>query len=287
MEKKEVDIGYFKYIDSPERAYWLGFLFADGCLHKGSNKVSICLNKQDISHLKKFRKALRSTHKISEYSIFDKRTKKNYDHCQIQISNKAFRKNLEKFLTENKSIHSILPDLSDELFGHFLRGLWDGDGTLYILNDSIRIGIGANLELLNKIIERMSLLQIFVRKPECHGGNFYCGPITKYLEVCKFFDFIYRGSDSSIRLNRKFKKFSESLPKFKEKIRNGKLNQSRPKPKITFEIFENKSSLGVFLGAKECAERIGVKPETIFSYMCRKSENNTFKVRDYLIKFYT
>lgn len=48
----------FKNIDSPEKAYWLGFILADGCLHISnanfSGHISIDISGRDVEHLKKF-----------------------------------------------------------------------------------------------------------------------------------------------------------------------------------------------------------------------------------------
>lgn len=46
---------YFKQIDTPEKAYWLGFIAADGNVRKDLLKLRIELNIRDYHHLEKFR----------------------------------------------------------------------------------------------------------------------------------------------------------------------------------------------------------------------------------------
>ena len=80
------DINYFDNINSFKKAYWLGFLSADGSLK--NNKVQICLSDRD--HIEKFKEDLKSEHKISINNYLDKRTNKIYTSYSIQITNKLF-----------------------------------------------------------------------------------------------------------------------------------------------------------------------------------------------------
>lgn len=46
----------FEKIDTEEKAYWLGFLFADGYVGTNDNSVGLGLAIKDIEHVKKFKK---------------------------------------------------------------------------------------------------------------------------------------------------------------------------------------------------------------------------------------
>jgi len=46
---------YFDVIDNPDKAYWLGFLYADGAISSNNNTVELSLKSSDIKHLEKFR----------------------------------------------------------------------------------------------------------------------------------------------------------------------------------------------------------------------------------------
>lgn len=56
------DYNYFDKIDSEEKAYWLGFIFADGYISVNENSNSGCVGidlcLSDIDHLKKFNKSI-------------------------------------------------------------------------------------------------------------------------------------------------------------------------------------------------------------------------------------
>ena len=60
---------YFYSIDTEEKAYWLGFFTADGCVTTG-NRVNVTLGIADYSHLAKLKTALNATHKISTNSRY-------------------------------------------------------------------------------------------------------------------------------------------------------------------------------------------------------------------------
>ena len=44
----------FDIIDTEEKAYWLGFIYADGCISLKTNAFEISLKYDDINHLNKF-----------------------------------------------------------------------------------------------------------------------------------------------------------------------------------------------------------------------------------------
>lgn len=63
------DHAYFDDVSDEPRAYWLGFLFADGCVRDSANGtaapiLTLGLAECDRGHVEAFRAALGSTHKI-------------------------------------------------------------------------------------------------------------------------------------------------------------------------------------------------------------------------------
>jgi DNA-binding CsgD family transcriptional regulator len=87
---------YFKNIDSPTKAYWLGFIFADGCLYSKSNCLSIGLARKDRIILEKFIKCIEG----DSSKIFDRsqKSKKNgnkkYETSTIHINSKKIYQDL-------------------------------------------------------------------------------------------------------------------------------------------------------------------------------------------------
>lgn len=119
---KPVNESYFERIDTPTKAYWLGFLFGDGALIERNygQRVQLSLQKGDLSHLKKFKRTIRSENELIE----DRGT------YHLHIGNPTFADHLKKHgFTTTKSTDGVLPSLSAwSLRRGFVRGIADADG---------------------------------------------------------------------------------------------------------------------------------------------------------------
>lgn len=113
---------FFEKIDTEEKAYWLGFIYADGNVTKNHRAFQIALQNRDEGHLEKMLKSFQSTHPIFKHRDISK---------GVMIKNKLFVKNLvDAGICPNKS-YTIKPILlRRDLQRHFWRGVVDGDGTL-------------------------------------------------------------------------------------------------------------------------------------------------------------
>jgi hypothetical protein len=136
MSKLDLDVNYFNKIDSKEKAYWLGFICADGNINKKNNKLTLTSKDYDI--IVKFKSNINSSHKISNTSYFDKRTNKTYYRSTLQIGNELFVKNLINLgITNDKSNKLNFPNIDEVYYSYFIAGLFDGDGSLSIKNDIV------------------------------------------------------------------------------------------------------------------------------------------------------
>lgn len=121
----DINENYFAKIDTREKAYWLGFILADGCVHK--NNLIIGLQRGDYLHLKKFADDIGSSHKIS---IRD-------DGVSICISNKKIVEDLKKYGVVPRKSLIVMPylDIAPEFEADLWRGWIDGDGSIGITRD--------------------------------------------------------------------------------------------------------------------------------------------------------
>lgn len=132
--KYNVNDNYFNKIDTEEKAYWLGFLMADGCIHQrsGQDRISLVLAIKDKNHLEKFKKSLSFEGPIIDY------TKKSglfigLIHSHIKITSQQLANDLTKIgCTPRKSLILEFPKLNETLIHHFIRGYFDGDGSVFI-----------------------------------------------------------------------------------------------------------------------------------------------------------
>ena len=99
--KYNCNYDYFKIIDTPEKAYWLGFIMADGCvmISKRIRKLKtyetiqqryflkIALSSVDTQHLEKFNQCINSSYPVKEY-INKTGYKPNSKYSRIIIEDK-------------------------------------------------------------------------------------------------------------------------------------------------------------------------------------------------------
>eukprot|EP01084_Bolivina_argentea_P084284 152464_1 len=110
-------------------AYWLGFLFADGCIYaSGSNyRVKLTLKCIDHSHVEKFKNALLSSYHLGL-------AKTNHQTCCAvhSIYDNLLALDLIRLgCIPKKSLILEWPNnIPDEYVNHFVRGYFDGDGCI-------------------------------------------------------------------------------------------------------------------------------------------------------------
>ena len=117
---------FFEVIDTEEKAYWLGFIYADGYHNEKYHSIKITLKTSDYEHLLKFNKAIDGnlTLKIDNKGA----------GCKIIVTCKKMSEDiLDKGVMQCKSNKIIFPNfISKELMPHFIRGYFDGDGCIPI-----------------------------------------------------------------------------------------------------------------------------------------------------------
>lgn len=202
---------YFSVIDNPNKAYWLGFIYADGFVVYDKNRrnyeIGIELNSIDINHLHKFNSVFDNEHKILT------RLKTN-EMCRIRIYSKKMCEDLINLnVKPNKTYLSEYPTVNDDLFYHLLRGFIDGDGSYstYKIKTTKRIIeypritiVNNNLEFLKYIKYRVELDGIkcgIYKDGDCWKFSTY-GEDSYYALVDKLFE------NANLFLDRKFNKIN-------------------------------------------------------------------------------
>lgn len=132
---------YFEKIDTEEKAYWLGFIAADGCVQEGKSKyrLSIELSIKDRGHLEKLAKAIDFSGPI----YYNKKHKQIYKNeakiflCDfLGITSKRMVLDLVKHgITQRKSKTIKPPNIQKKLYKHWIRGYFDGDGSVSLCKD--------------------------------------------------------------------------------------------------------------------------------------------------------
>jgi hypothetical protein len=108
----------------PEVEYWLGFLFADGCIEERpgnrQNALRLMLSARDVDHLEKFRGFLGAGSQVRRQA-----TKKGYQAVVLVVHSDRLTGRLRAYGRYDGDIDQRLLDSVD-----FWRGVVDGDGSL-------------------------------------------------------------------------------------------------------------------------------------------------------------
>ncbi|GHO67200.1 hypothetical protein KSC_060920 [Ktedonobacter sp. SOSP1-52] len=110
---------------SEESAYWMGFIAADGCLRqgtKGISTVAIQLAEKDAEHLMRLRSFLNAEHPVTV----------NHGKASFIFSSATiYQKLIDCGITPNKTATLTFPlTIPHTLRHHFIRGYFDGDGSI-------------------------------------------------------------------------------------------------------------------------------------------------------------
>ena len=219
--KHNLNKEYFKNIDTEEKAYWLGFIAADGCVYKMSKnayRLQINLSYKDIEHLELFNKCLESDYKINVKKL------KNSDICELKIASKQLTDDLiELGITPNKSLKVEMPNIDIDLIPHFIRGYFDGDGCITYSETPTRfrykfsiVGGESMLESINTYMNQD--IEIYTIN---HSDALDLCTSNKQ-KIINIYHYLY--DNANIYLTRKKEKFDYILSRFVGIQNNNKVN---------------------------------------------------------------
>jgi len=123
-----VDHDYFENINTQEKAYWLGYLFADGYV-SSSNGKRVGVTSKDIDHIEAFRDDLGATYPVNIYEAHTSYGDSVYGRLLIS-SEKMYSDLVRLGCVEKKSKILLPPEIELDMERHFLRGFYDGDGSI-------------------------------------------------------------------------------------------------------------------------------------------------------------
>ncbi len=200
---------YFENIDNGTKAYWLGFIAADGCLTntKGQRILFIELSRKDRNHLEKFKKEVGYGGPI--YDL--KRKSNNILSSKIQICSCLMVQDLVKHgIIPNKTNFLKKPDIDKKYYHHWIRGIFDGDGSVSLSKDgTLRGEFFGTEKVLNFIVSYIPGTDKVSKKNKSKG---YYHSFGGNKLANKMYDYLYKNSE--ICLERKRNKF---LLKVKDK----------------------------------------------------------------------
>ena len=213
-KKYTYNLDFFNNVDTPLKAYWLGFLYADGNIDDKHNCISLKLQEADEAHVKKFVNVISEDElKITRRNNYDDRTGKTYYRSEVKICSKTIVNQLRDIGVEPNRKHLYkLPKLSKELERHFIRGYLDGDGCVYESNGSFGIMIAGGLTVVRYISEYFGeLLMNTFTVVKSKNKKLYLLTIGGNIQVNAVMCHLYYGVDSPMYLDRKYNKWYKNF----------------------------------------------------------------------------
>lgn len=209
-KKYDVDDTYFENIDTSDKAYILGFLLGDGSIDKDYFRLSIEINKQDEEVLQYIKNQLKTDAPIGRRGT----------RVSLRVSSYKLINDLAKYnMVPRKTYGLELPFISDNLYSHLIRGLFDADGCISfkpIKNRKgfyNRKGYHFNIRGTRKVLEKISEIVHFetgIVKKKIYDYDWPIYVLGGRNQISKIAAWLYRDAFSSFFLSRKYNKFIEA-----------------------------------------------------------------------------
>lgn len=212
------DFNFFEKIDNELKAYWLGFLYADGCILNqnsyGEQEFKIVLGIRDEEILQKYKEDLKSTYPIR----YDKKSNKNGNHQDQVIccyrSQKTVNDLKKLGCVENKSLILEFPkedQVPKELIRHFIRGYFDGDGSISEYKENYHINFVGTKNFIEELSTYFEGGSVYPDKRKQNSWYFNLGG---NLQVLKAYHYLYDNANRYMK--RKYDKFKPLIMKYSE-----------------------------------------------------------------------
>lgn len=216
VNKYKFNEDYFEVIDTEDKAYFLGFIVADGSVSSISNVIQITQKEPDILH--EFKK-----HIDYEGDLFKSNNRNVFD---IKVSSDKMKKDLSRLgILPNKTMMVKYPNINPHLQNHFMRGVFDGDGCISIHHDNrdnsergqVNICSGS-IDFINEYVDNMVRLCGVKRNAiRCPINTYHVIDWGGLSDVEKIYNFLYR--DANIFLKRKKETFDKVISINNSKIK--------------------------------------------------------------------
>lgn len=173
------DRNYFSSINEENKAYWLGFIYADGwvCVSKDGSELGIELQESDKKHLEKFVRDINGNMQVDRKLQKDRVIKGikveggTYSAIIRLFSRDIVRDLISHGVVERKTTEKEFPIVSNkELFRHFLRGFMDGDGCISATERS------KNVHMTNPNVDFL----LYIKSRLKEENNIECKLFTEY-----------------------------------------------------------------------------------------------------------
>ena len=208
-----VDETFFQKINTEEKSYVLGWWYSDGNVMP-TGKIRISIAEYDKGILEKIAEIM----KYDGPLFYKIKEGKRVPQWEFRLNRQVLAKQLISLgCFPNKSLKLKFPtkeQVPDELLKHFIRGYFDGDGSITLKKDKYpSICIAGSYDFIYGLKDKLpcEITNIYQRyknrpTPQDSAQQLFIG---KNQEIIKFLHWIYDGA--TIYLDRKYKKVQQVL----------------------------------------------------------------------------
>jgi hypothetical protein len=207
---------YFSKLNE-EKAYWLGVMYADGNVSSNKRNTTgrIIFSSVDKDWVEKFSKCINYTGPVREE--IHKKFKRSIWKITLD-SRRMFEDLVNLGCIPRKSLVIKFPSIEEDLLSHFVRGYFDGDGSVTVCQNLkssrwkiLKASISSGSE---------SFIAELIQKIPSKNKNYYKGKRIFEIKLSlndsiNLYHFMYK--KSTIRLDRKYVKFKDYISDYQTK----------------------------------------------------------------------
>lgn len=224
--KLSVNEDFFKTW-SRNNAWVYGWLLTDGSIQEKTGHVALCLKTHDKDVLIKIKEVIEFTGKIYDRVSKEGKQTSTLRVCRKSICEDIFALGMAR---ENKTFNTAMPDIPDEYFWDFLRGVVEGDGGIYHRTgntDALAINIsGATKQFMVDLQSALGKIGISTRlntrKANSSSGNVaevYTLETKSNADSLRMCYFMYANTTDANRLRRKFNVYQNYVATYYDKVK--------------------------------------------------------------------
>lgn len=139
LKKYDNNSNYFS-TESPNMAYIMGFIAADGTIRKNSNSIKITVSRRDRELLEKIKEEVGIEVEVKDFT-----TNQGYDCSTLEWTDQKHKEDLAKYSIVPEKTFVLRPPtkLKREYWIDYIRGYFDGDGSINNIKNSNGRGNGS------------------------------------------------------------------------------------------------------------------------------------------------
>lgn len=206
------DESYFKNIDTPEKSYFLGLFYADGC--NMNDIISISLQERDLYILEECKRQIKYS---GDLHYVKKRTINSQPQYKLSISRTELSSDLTKLgAMKNKTFKIRFPYFIDkELWSSFLAGYTMGDGSI----NKKYYNVASNIDFINDIKNIFpvtgNIYSLKESKSKKNVGKYGCSLfVCKIKDRVELYKWLYSVPCSFFQYDRKYQKAMEFIKQY-------------------------------------------------------------------------